>query len=353
MLVPRKIQGHVVLSTGENPPEPVVVLLSCGSVTTTLRAFTNLEGRFEYAIAKAGRSGGNRSSSSKAGGATGVDVSGCMVSAEHAGYRSSASLLRRDTVSSADGSLAGAVVLHPIEGVQGNVVSPTSLSVSGGAIRAYRQGVRRLSQPRPNLEESIRHFERAISAAPQYAAAWTGLAEALLRVGDAPRVGMALRKAIEADPRYLRPYEALIRQAYAIGDWDTVAEYADEYQKLTPSMGFITYVGAVAAYRSNRYDIAERLARSFLEDGQGETYPETYVIVGQTLRQRGEYRQAAEMYRQYLKAAPEGHLVKRLQRDLYEWEVLQVIEPADASESTGVTSEVSAPAAVSSRTADP
>ena len=343
------LHGRVVLANGERPPERVVVKMQCGTGGPRPQAYTDSKGRFSFRpggdpllmVSDASVSGQGRGLGPSASGRVTANLAGCDLLVELPGYRSDRLALRYyHAVGSKD---VGTIVLHPVAGVTGDTVSATSWSAPKSASKAYRKGLQALMRTEPNIERGIELMEEAVGAYPQYAAAWSMLGLARLESEDWDGARDALLKSIEADAKYLRPYEPLIDLAYERKDWAMVDSLAGEYLKLSPNSSRIRFRAAMAAARIGKSERAEELIGNLIDRREADRWPGSFAVLGLIHEHRAEYQQAADFYRRFLRHETEGDTVKRLNRTLYEWEMLRVIEPEAESLQTASDSTPDTP----------
>ena len=260
------LQGLVVTDTGEVPREPAVVKMRCGGRTVP-QGLTDVKGRFSILpggdpsllVTDASVRGGGMSAGGRARGSGSTSVRNCELLAELPGYRSSISRLAH--VPSFGIHRVGTIVLYGLKGVTGETVSATTLMAPASASKAYRKGLKALYIENPNYELSIKHLERAVAEYPDYAAAWASLAEARMSSGDWAGAREAFLKSIEADPKYLKPYEPFISASFDRRDWTTVDSLGEIYLKLHPEASQIRAMSAEAAVRLEKYERASELTQ--------------------------------------------------------------------------------------------
>jgi hypothetical protein len=122
------------------------------------------------------------------------DMNGCELRAAATGFSSD----------------VGTIVLHRLEGVHGSVFSTATLLAKKEARKAYEKGGDRTRKE--DYDEAMREYEKAVRAAPRFAAAWyesrrqarldairrTGLMELPARqTHERRRVGASLYAALE------------------------------------------------------------------------------------------------------------------------------------------------------------
>ena len=146
-----------------------------------------------------------------------VDLSGCELRASLPGYRSESIQLRHSSVF--DNPNVGVIILHPLAKGQGISVSATSLAAPKQAKKAYEKALKELRKKDAILwfaaVKAIEQLEKAVAEYPEYAKAWSLLGRTRLSINDKEGAREAFDKATKADPKYLGPYEALLRMELA------------------------------------------------------------------------------------------------------------------------------------------
>jgi hypothetical protein len=243
------------------------------------------------------------------------------------GYRSS--ILRLDHAPSFGIHTVGTIVLSGHKGLTGETVSATTLMAPSSASKAYLKGLKALHTENPNYTLSIKHLQKAVAEYPDYAAAWASLAEARMASGDWAGAREAFLKSINADPKYLKPYEPFISASFDRRDWATVDSLGENYLKLHRQASQIRAMSAEAAIRLGKYERAAELTRIMADRDEFRHWPISYVVAGLVHESRGEFTEAAELFRKYLNHDSGSVTAKRLLRTLYEWQLLLVIDPPE------------------------
>ncbi len=338
------LSGEVRLSNGTPPPESVVIERICGGQTRP-EGYTDSKGRFSFqvgadqsaAMMDASYSGGGFDQNGRGGfgnaspmggfGGSGMemDLTGCELRASLPGFRSDSIMLnRRRPLDDPD---VGTIVLHPLDGFQGTAISATTLTAPKKAKSAYDKGMREMRKSEPKFDKAAEQFETAVELHPEFAAAWTMLAEARMRLEDLEGAEAALTKSIESDPAYIRPYEPLVTIALQKKDWPRVHELADATLRLHPGHTQIRYYKAVAAYNLGNMDEAEKMAREIAAGSDANQFPHAHQMMGIIYTEKGSFPQAAASFRQYLELAPAAPSSDQIRKQLNEWEALGVIKP--------------------------
>lgn len=345
---PVYLSGEVILSNGEIPPEPVTIERVCGGVTTP-ETYTDSKGRFSFEVggdptlmisdaSVAGGAGGFGRPGLGGGGFGGgglrsdptgmtVDMSGCDLRAALPGFTSDQIPLgvRR----ALDNPDVGTIVMTPLAGYGGAFISATSMEAPKKARAAYQKATREMAKKRgANTEKIAKELERAVAEYPRYASAWALLGETKLRMNDSAGARAAFQKSLEADPKYMRPYGPLLKLTVAEKDWPAIESLTDAALDISPSWTQARYYLAVAQFSQGRDDEALASIETISKSEGAADYPQTHQMIGMIESKRGSFDQAAQSFRTYLELAPDSSSADQIRKQLNEWEVLGVIEPA-------------------------
>jgi len=350
---PVYLAGKVILSNGEIPPEPVTIERVCAGQTTP-ESYTDTKGRFSFevggdptlSISDAsvagggggfGRSGGPNTGFGGAGFGGGglrgdptgmsVDMTGCDLRASLPGFTSSQVQLgvRR----ALDNPDIGTIVLTPLAGYGGAFISATSLQAPKKARLAYQKATREMAKKRgSNPEKVAKELEKAVAEYPEYASAWALLGEARLRLMDTAGAREAFQSSLDADPKYMRPYGPLLKLTLAEKDWPAIESLTDAALDISPSWTQARYYLAVAQYSQGHHDDALTTIEAVQKEEDAAQYPQTHQIIGMIHSERGSFQQAADSFRTYLELQPDSASSEQIRKQLNEWEVLGVVEPA-------------------------
>ena len=345
---PLYLNGRVVTSDGLPPSEPVVVQRVCTG-NTFPEGYTDSKGRFSFrvggdstlltrdaSVSTAGISQGALMSGSaytsvgiRQIGMGRFDLSACVLRAELSGYRSDD--LQLGMYSVMENNDVGTIVLHRIEGLLGDVVSALTLQAPKPALKAYQNGLREMRKRKPNYKKAITQYDKAVGAYAKFAAAWAAMGDAKLASDDAAGAKEAYSKAVEADPKYLKPYEPLIRMAVDQSDWTGLEQWGGAYLELNPNAGNVRFLTAVAALNSGKPEKAEEMVLAMQARDDSNKFPQSYQIMGMIHEQRAEFEKAAGQYRSFLGATnePESQNVQGVKRKLHEWQMLGVIQDSE------------------------
>ena len=345
---PLYLNGRVVTSDGLPPSEPVVVQRVCTG-NTFPEGYTDSKGRFSFRVggdstlltrdASVSTSGISQGALMSGSAYTSVgirqvgmgrfDLSACVLRAELSGYRSDD--LQLGMYSVMENNDVGTIVLHRIEGLLGDVVSALTLQAPKAALKAYQNGLREMRKRKPNYKKAITQYDKAVGEYAKFAAAWAAMGDAKLASDDAAGAMEAYSKAVEVDPKYLKPYEPLIRMAVDQSDWTGLEQWGGAYLELNPNAGNVRFLTAVAALNSGKPEKAEEMVLAMQARDDSKKFPQSYQIMGMIHEQRAEFEKAAGQYRSFLGATnePESQNVQGVKRKLHEWQMLGVIQDSE------------------------
>lgn len=227
----------------------------------------------------------------------------CPINIRLEGYRTTDATLRQGAV----------IVLKRVGAPQGSSVSLTALKAAPQARKAYENGV--AAMLRKKWGAAQKELERAVAIYPEYAPAWSDLGEALTEQSESREARAAWEHAVEADPRYLRPYQQLAKLALEEGRNADALRIADRAVQMRPvEFPGIYYYDAVANYNLKNLDVAEKRVRRAIELDFAREIPLAESLLGSVLAAKGDYKGALEHLRTYLDLSPEATDAAEVQR---------------------------------------
>lgn len=300
--VPTSISGRILSTAGGAPSVPVDLQVVCPSGVFPV-SYTRANGGFRLPF-------GSSFSTSPYGvsrrgwGFGGVwrprGVNSCALRASCPGYYPLAVPLRGLWSGYGSNLNLGKLKMKPVGGALGQTVSFTSLSAPKKARKHYEKGLKLMGGVDPKPKKAVEELEKAVELHPNYAAAWSMLGKARLRLGDAAGARAAFEKSVESDAMFLGPYNPLIRMAAGQGEWKQVAELSRRAIRLNPIDSELKYHNALANFSLGRRDRALRLAQALANQGLARRLPEAGLIAALAHEARGDYARAAREYRAYL-----------------------------------------------------
>jgi Tfp pilus assembly protein PilF len=229
-------------------------------------------------------------------------LTGCELRATLDGFRSNTVNLEGSTnLGQLD---VGTIVLYPLAKVSGTLVSVTSLRAPKEARKALERAAKWLKKK--DLEKAEKELNKAVLAYPEYAEAWFALGELHERARRIQNARDAYQRALASDSKYVKPYIALARLAGSEQHWKEVAEITDLAITLDPvDFSEAFYLNALAYYRLNNLDAAERSARKVLRLDPLHRLPATHLILAEILEQKQDFAGSIEQLRFYLQIQPD------------------------------------------------
>ena len=320
---PIYISGKVVMADGSPVVPSIAIQRVCSGIPQTV-AYTDSKGSFSFrwgdrnmvvtdaadagsGSARSSGAGGFGSAQSAGGGNTlaadpfGNRMMNCELRASMAGYTSDAvNLFNRHSSDSPD---VGQIALHRIAGVEGASISVTAMMAPKDAKKAYERGLQSLLKNK--LAEAAKDFEKAVALYPNYADAWVNLGKVRLEQQSIEPARVALKKAMEADPKLVAPYVELGLLAAKDGKWEESGKYLDRAVQLDPlDFPQAWYADAVANYNIKNYDAAEKSARSAVRLDPRHANPRSDYLLGLVLAEKKDYAGAAAELAEFVKLAP-------------------------------------------------
>ncbi len=232
----------------------------------------------------------------------------CWATITAAGYRSVVADLKDGTV----------VVMKRLGANEGSTVSVTWMRAPAEARKEYERGEQQLA--RKKWAAAAARFTKAAELYPAFAPAWSELGEARAREGKAAEAERALERAIEADPKYLKPYEQMAGLLASLKLWKESAAVAERAFALKPvEFPRVYCYHAQASLALGRVEAAEKSAREALEiDAQGRA-PEAEYFLAEALAARGDRASAMVQMKHYLERDKRGAYAEAAKKRLAEW----------------------------------
>ena len=336
------LSGKVMFDDGSPANREIRIERVCGA-TQRLEAYTDSKGRFSFQLggnnvldtdasssgigsgAGFGRpqqAGGNSPFSRDGRGGLSDGMFGCEIRAVYPGYRSDTVPLA--THHSLDDPDLGTIILHRLANVQGSTISLTTAAAPKPAMKSYEKGLQ-LSE-KGKFEEAEKRFLEATDTYPKFAAAWFALGQVQQRENKAAEARKSYEAAIEADKKYVSPYDQLALLSAQGGSWEDAAKYSQQAIDLNPvEFPSAFWYNAIANYNLKKTDEAEKSVKALLKIDTRHRYPQAESMLAQFAVNRGDYAEAATHLRTYLSLAPNAKDADALKAQL------QKIDEANAA----------------------
>jgi Tfp pilus assembly protein PilF len=312
------ISGSVVLQEGNAPPEPVAIERVCGG-SAHKEGYTDSKGHYQIQlgqnfeiqdVAESGGSisglGGNRSGMGNPGGPGmgGVnprDLIGCELRAMLPGFQSSSVMIR---VEGSFGEIRmDTIVLQKIGGGTGTTISMTTMQAPNNARHEYEKAQKHLAKE--NLKDAEKELTKAVQEFPKFAAAWALLGMIHQSNKQVDQAARDYQQAISADPQYAKPYFGLAVIAANQQNWKETIRQSEQVNRLAPlAYPEAYFFSGVASYNLGNMDDAERNMRKFLTLDSEHRKPIAALYLGDILARKQDFVGAAQQAKAYLALAP-------------------------------------------------
>jgi tetratricopeptide (TPR) repeat protein len=333
------IRGKVIFQNGLAPAEPIAIERVCSGAIRR-EAYSDFKGNFQFQLgqgsldrsaSEGGRdvfnNTGNRGPVQGMGSEVGIagpakqgdstatrpELLGCELRASLPGFKSTSIPLRMN-----GGSMdlnVGALILTPMEGVEGTTISMASMAAPPEARRAYEKGEKALAAGK-NVDAE-KELNKAVQIYPGFASAWAMLGEADRQQAKFAAAKEAYAHAIAADAHFVSPYYGMAIVAVHEKSWDDAVKYTDQVAKLNATAFPLIYMyNAAANYYLGKLDVAEQSAIKFKSFNEASRYPEAELVLANILMGKRDYAGAARELEEYLKLAPNAANVAAINSQL-------------------------------------
>ena len=331
---PAFVSGGVTMADGQAVPKETMVHLYCGGFPRA-SDFVSPKGDFDLdleggsqAVTDATRASASASGLPERNALGLVNLSGCVVRAELAGYDSTEIALGMH--STLDDPDVGELVLTRQAGLTGDTVSATSLQAPGKASKLYDKALDESRKKEPKVDKIAALLEDAVKEYPKYAVAWNLLGDMRAKLGLDDQAMAAYENAVAADPQFILPYPGLVRLVAGSGDMERTAALGEKALELNPNLDDVRFFVCAAQLRGGQNENAIATANQMIERGAATRFPQAYQLLGAAYANTGQYQAAATNFRKFLEADPNATAADRIRQQLAEWEQLGVVKPAGA-----------------------
>lgn len=337
---PPFVYGSILTESGASLPQSTSVELNCG-YQFVKAVHPALNGAFQFdlrggpqgdvdmsaAVNPSAGGPGNPtdpSGASVASGPASRALTDCELRISAPGYQPLDKTINMQT-GDISGVNVGEVVLTPLLVDQGMAVSVTSLLVPKNARKEFDKGENDFR--RNKLKPATEHFEKAVAIYQQYAVAWNELGRIYLIDKKNDDAAQAFGKATAADPQYIPPYISLAELQLQQSQFEAAAATAGKALVVSPGLAPAGFVQAVAYFKLNRLDDAEKSARA-AETGPHQNLPQLHLLLTDILLRRSDYSGAVAEMQAYLKEFPNGQMAAQVKKQLPEVEARAATQPA-------------------------
>ena len=306
------VSGKVLLQGGGAAPQVLIERICSGMVRR--EGYTNSKGTFQFELGRnsaerdasqgdSDRMVANKLARSTPAGGSEIRFDDCELRASLPGFVSSLVPMRVE----GDASLVevGTIVLKKMGNVEGSVVSVTTMAVPKDAREAFDRG--RKEGTEKKFDEAVKDLNKAVTIYPQYAAAWSLMAEIHRLQNQFEPARKEYAQALAADPKFVSPYFGLAAMAVVENKWTEAAQLTDQLIQLNSFAYPMAYFfNAAANLNLGKLDEAERSARKFQEMDKSHSRPDIALLLANILTGKHQYAEAAQLYRDYLAQKPDA-----------------------------------------------
>ena len=315
------ISGRVILQGG-GPTGRVAIDRLCGGMVRR-EGYTNNKGSFQFELgrnsterdasqADSDRMVSNRNARVAPSGGSDIRYDDCELRASLPGFVSTSVPMR--VYAGATQVEVGTITLTRTGTAEGPTVSVNTMAVPKEAREAFDKGRKAGSEKR--FDEAVTQLNKAVTLYPQYAAAWSLLAEIHRLQNQFEPAKAEYAKALAADPKFVSPYFGLAAIAVIENKWTDAAQLTDKLIQLNSVTYPMAYFfNAAANLNLGKLDAAELSARKFQQVDRAHTRPDIALLLANILSGKHQYAEAAQLYRDYLAVKPDAPNVEALRKE--------------------------------------
>jgi tetratricopeptide (TPR) repeat protein len=319
------VAGRFVLEDGSAPPSLVRVEMTCNSVARPL-GWSDNKGYFsvQLTLHNVDNSADDLASATipmrpNSGAASAAEpppidqiprfFEGCDVRGSLGGYRSVAVPISGHRL--LDSPDIGTIVLYSLTKVEGLTTSATTEMAPASAKKEHERAIEDMKKHRP--DDAEKRLKNAVAIYPKYALAWFDLGRVYESREHLKDAADAYRHSIEADGKYVNPYERLYLISARGEKWADTLEFTSDAIRLDPiDYPRAYYFNAIANLNLGDLDAAEKSAREAVKRDL-RANPRAGYVLGVILARKQNFGDATALLEAYLKVAPliEVDVVKR------------------------------------------
>jgi Tfp pilus assembly protein PilF len=315
------ISGKVVLQGG-GPAARIAIERTCNGMVRR-EGYTNNKGNFQFELgrnsmerdasqADSDRMVSNRNARFPPSGGSDIRYDECELRASMPGFSSTSVPMR--VYAGATQLEVGTIVLTKMGTMEGPTVSVNTMTVPKEAHEAFEKG--RKAGAEKQFDEAVTQLNKAVSLYPQYAAAWSLLAEIHRLQNQFGPAKEEYAKALAVDPKFISPYFGLAAIAVIENKWTDAAQLTDQLIQLNSLAYPMAYFfNAAANLNLGKLDAAEMSARKFQQVDKAHTRPDIALLLANILTGKHQYAEAAQLYRDYLAVKPDAPNAEALKKE--------------------------------------
>jgi TolA-binding protein len=237
----------------------------------------------------------------------------------------------------------GIISLQRIAKTEGSTLSAIPYKAPKDARKAYEKGLDAVGKG--NSANAHKYFETAVKIYPRYASAWFQLGTVLQNENQRDAARTAYTQAATLDTKFLPPYLSLASMAYEEGNWTEVLNLTGHILNLDPlnhakETNYILdldpfdcseayYYNAVAFYKLNRIDEAEKSGLKAEHILLVTRYPQLHLLLAEIFAEKHNYATAIAELQTYLELVPHAKDADQVQEMLVKLQSLNGSESAN------------------------
>ena len=215
----------------------------------------------------------------------------------------------------------GSLTLHRLAQVEGSSISVTSLQAPENAKKALAKA--REEEQKQQWDKAEKSLEKAVHIYPIYAAAWFELGRVQMGKKDLVSAKQAFQQSINADPKFVNPYDGLAQLAFQAKQWSEVLDTTNKLLALNPvSFPAAYFLNGVANFYLHHFDAGEKIVRQGIKVDDQHRIPKLQYLLGMILIEKHDYAGAENSLKQYLQLTKQPGEIAEAQKELEEIEKL-------------------------------
>ena len=334
------LRGRVATNDGTAVPNDMLIERICNN-RVRQQLYASLGGDFSMQLGSradtfldASASGEPTSQAGAAGKDTVMGISrrelrNCELRASASGFHYGViSLVDLDTFG---GSVdVGVIVVQRATKIKGATLSATPYRAPGDARKAYEKGLQ--AERNGKLADAHKYFEAAVEIYPRYLNAWFQLGTVLQKEHQNDAARTAYTQATTIDTKFLPPYLSLALLAYEAENWPEVLKLTGHILDLDPFnqaavTGYVLdldplnyaeayFFNAVANYRLNKIEAAEKSALTAEHVDLRTHFPELHLLLAEIYARKNDYVTAISEIQAYLQLTPHAKNADQVREQL-------------------------------------
>jgi hypothetical protein len=230
----------------------------------------------------------------------------------------------------------GIIVMQRGTKIEGMTLSATPYKAPKDARRAYEKGLQ--AERNGKLADARKYFETAVETNPSFASAWFQLGTVLQKENQKVAARTAYTQATITNTTFLPPYLSLASMAYEAENWTEVLNLTGHILDLDPlnhadvtgytldldpsNYAEAYFYNAVANYKLNKIEAAERSGVKAEHVDLRTRYPELHLLLAEIFARQNNYALAVTEIQTYLALTPHAKDADQARKQLAKLERL-------------------------------